>query len=467
MHQVKVTGGAHVQVVVMNQFASTTQEVYLRPLSNKNQSLFYVENGSLELIGQESRRLVISGKNGTDYYTVNPLVNLGNNCTSFKAEYCDFRQSGNRAIYINSNELETFELSNCIFRDTVHAKNGASNYGYGRGGAIYMPEYYGSASDPVMVDIDNFTLTNCTFNGNTAASYGGAVALYGRVDTINVTGCTFDGCSANGNNGGAFFTAGRMGVVNFTNTSFLGCEAKNHGGAVCFQTITNVNGNYQRVNDVTFTGCTFTDCTAKASHGGAISVAAQTNSVTIQGCTFTGCKARVNGGAVSLYQVGMSGTDPAFSTSENTPGTANAFKYNWGTDDAPKYYTTIQRVLIDGQTTFVNCRANQNGGAIEFAANSYVVDADISNTTIDGCKTVSNGSAVFVSSAVVEDLALTNLTVKNCDFVKSTYTTDAAGNKTYAKDDDGFYVDAQRHDPVEQGGGWRRCLRGEQCDGSH
>ena len=451
MHSLIVKGGAHVIVDVGEQFDSSIKHIYLRPETGYSQTLFDIQNGSIEFTGDSDRQIIISGRAASTYYNVNPLIKVNSGCTSFSAQWCDFRQSWNRAILVNANELETFNLENCFFRDTIHSKK------YG-GGAIYVDQYVNGNTSNSRIDIYNFNLTNCTFNGNTGNNDGGAIYNEGRLYNVSISGCSFTNCSADeikngaqqGAYGGAICFRGDQGKVLIENTTFSGCKTYTRGGAVSFAESTNANGNYARTNYVEFRNCTFSNCKARSNHGGAIAVEKQVHTIKVLGCSFSGCKSLGNGAAISLDATKLpdtfgttGGASWTEAMDEELYGVRNTKHYKW-----PACYTTINTFLVDAydgkQTTFTDCIASTSAGAIEFAANSYVVDADIKNTTIDGCKAVNNGSAIFSSSSVIESLNIEDTTIQNCDFIKVVKKSDG----TYTTDSDGHYIDSTSSDAV-------------------
>lgn len=110
------------------------------------------------------------------------------------------------AVY-NWKESAVCEIFNCTFR------NNRSNTAFG--GAVYADR--------------GLLIRNCSFVGNWADSYGGAVMC----DECVIIGCTFDGNSS-GSYGGAVMTDGGC-IVNCT---FRGNRATTYGGAVlCWDTV--------------------------------------------------------------------------------------------------------------------------------------------------------------------------------------------------------------------------------------
>jgi CSLREA domain-containing protein len=117
-------------------------------------------------------------------------------------------------------------------------------------------------------DGGSLNVTNCTFSGNTAAHFGGAVENTGG-GTVNVNNCTFSGNRAINENGtidsrGGAITNGGTVTLNVTNSTFFGNKADDGGGAI-------LNGNFNTaiVRNSTFSNNTLSDVSVGAE-GGAI-----------------------------------------------------------------------------------------------------------------------------------------------------------------------------------------------------
>ena len=179
--------------------------------------------------------------------------------TSFsKCRFENNRVSGYGAAIYNDN-------AKCRIRDCVFLGN--TSYGYG--GAVY------NWKESSVCEIVNSTfrnnrsntafggavyadkglkIRNCSFVGNWADSYGGAVMC----DECVIIGCTFDGNSS-GSYGGAVMTDGGC----IVNSTFRGNRATTYGGAVlCWDTVIvnctavgNYAGNNSGAWGVNQSGC--------------------------------------------------------------------------------------------------------------------------------------------------------------------------------------------------------------------
>ena len=400
--------------------------------------LFWVENGSLELqvpytTGvHEGVEMVFDWDSGNNN---NPsgngpkaLVSLRPNATAFKANNCVFRNTQEAAIVCRANDLDQFVMTDCSFQST--SKPG------GNGAGIYVMANTADTNGSY-VDIHRFELNNCTFNNSVGGGYGGAVALHGYVHSGLISGCTFTNCESTGQGGGAIEMAGGMGAVTVQNTTFSGCTSKYRGGAVEIRS-TNIKNDsgyerWTRSNDITFSGCTFTDCVSSDSHGGAIAVKGQLNSLTVSDCDFSGCTAGVNGGAISID--GQDLPDAFANSGDANPnwaaaidcstctayGTTKGGSYDWVNkqESAKKVdkKSWVGTVTISNNSTFTNCSCASNGGTIEFASGCYISEsATISNSTITGGKAVGGGSGIFLSNCFVKKLNLHDDVFQDCTF---------------------------------------------------
>lgn len=354
-----------------------------------------------------------------------------------------FRNAKHRALLVQTNNLNKLMLSNCTFESTVR------DVSYG-GGAIYIDKETDETSSGTAykVDVHHFEMNNCTFNSS-AVSYGGAVVSYGNLHKVLFSGCVFNGCETTSQSGGAIDLACNIGNITIQNSTFENCKSKYRGGAIDIRSASVLNSDgaqrWSRINSVTISGCTFTNCESTESHGGGIAVQAQLNSLTVSGCEFTNCKAKVNGGGISIdgYDLPDTFKDKSVTNypdwaaelecDNSTPctdmGSAKTGHKNWGTTASPNHKSWIGTVNINEGCTFTNCSATGtlsadgksisggNGGSIEFADGCYITEsATISGATIDGSKSQGEGYAIFWSSCYVKQMNLTGSTIKNCTY---------------------------------------------------
>ena len=403
--------------------------------------------------------MVINAQNKNATLT-NPIIYLGGSASNFYCEDVIFRNSRSRAVLCRADALQNLSMKDCTFESTVtvhysHSENG--------GGAIRL-DSFGSGSDitanplGAVVDIYNFVLDNCKFDSCEGNNDGGAIESMARVYKATIKDSLFqnfntkqmgaDNTTEYAAHGGAVAFKGYMGTVLFDNTQFKNCVVNQYGGAVYFESVKNHNNNWSEFLSVTFQNCYFYKCISKKQHGGAISVNAQMHTLQVLGCKFEECQCLANGGAISIKGKEMPSFN-AWQASMDGYGPNNTFKYQF--TDGGNYYSSVNTFLVDDyngkQTEFLKCKASTSGGAIEFAQNTYVKNADINDTTIQGCKAVNNGSAIFMSSPVVESFDFNNVTVKECSYIMGLPGTGAAGEIVHAHtgfqmDENGQYIDA-------------------------
>jgi len=168
-------------------------------------------------------------------------------------------QSSGRAFYFGSGET-----GDCVI-DNFVIQNGSAQ----DGGAIYC-----DSSSP--------TITNCTFSGNGANWYGGAIRCRDS-SSPSITNCTFSGNSANWYGGAiACYNSSSPSI---TNCTFSGNSAGFYGGAI----------HCENSSSPTITNCTFSGNSTNC-YGGAIRC--DGSSPTVTNCTFSGNSAGDDGGAI-------------------------------------------------------------------------------------------------------------------------------------------------------------------------
>ncbi|MHC4946317.1 MAG: right-handed parallel beta-helix repeat-containing protein, partial [Planctomycetota bacterium] len=157
-------------------------------------------------------------------------------------------------------------LTDCIF-DGNEAKSGTD------GGGIYN-----NSCSP--------TLIGCTFTNNTAGSGGGMYNLYGA--SPSMTNCTFEGNSALSQGGGIYnyYMCSSM----ITDCTFEANSAEGSGGGIYY---------YLECSPV-FTNCTFSNNSASPiGVGGGLYLSTDCTPI-LKDCTFTGNSAGSSGGAVRI-----------------------------------------------------------------------------------------------------------------------------------------------------------------------
>ena len=237
----------------------------------------------------------------------------------------------------------------------------------------------------------DMTLNNCTFDGNTATNWGGAV----RIRKGNPV-CTFNNCSFNGNS--AVNESGCIvlndGTINFNNCSFTGNGCASNGGAIVTNSACtiNISGGFFKGNYVSSDG----------GEGGAIRVKSGDTTLNIENCTFGGNASGepnysgMDGGALSL-QVGTTTiTNCDFIGNYALNDDAARTEPDTGYGGAIDCYGSASMTISGG--TFSGNKA-WKGGAINCSSSG---DIYISGTsfTANGGSNARRGGAIRVNSSI-------------------------------------------------------------------
>ena len=276
------------------------------------------------------------------------------------------------------------------------------NNDYSMGGAIY---FAGS----------NLTVSECSFVGCIACSSGAIcsiadegpncyVAVLGSNFTncstsaicsfteenstatsyLTVVGCSFVGCSSNGQFGGAIYARNSS----VSECSFVDCNNFGSGGAIYFEE----NGSV--------TCCNFTNCISGDS-GGAIG---SSSSLEVNGCNFVNCSAKGEdsccGGAI--YSEGSLSVDSSNFTNSYAEECGGAIYSNSSLTveccnfvDCVVSYDGCGGAIYGGAInvsgcSFVDCVADYYGGAIH----SYCGPIILNSSSFINCYAVSSGGAI-------------------------------------------------------------------------
>ncbi len=269
-------------------------------------------------------------------------------------------------------------LVDCVISNNKNIKDGADKNGAG----LYL-ESVGSCSatrvtfsnntslhaPALYVYSSDITLNNCTFSGNYASSWGGAVRIREGNPTCTFNSCTFDGNSATNDSGCVFADAG---TTTFNDCSFTGNHGGGVGGALTLQGTSTVN-----INGGSFKG------NYAGTEGGAIRITSDTPTLNIENCTFGGSQAGEpnysgrDGGAISLKM-----------------GATTITNCNFIGNHA--YYDTCERK--DTDVAFDDVKDVGYGGAIDcFDKASLTIDGG----TISGSVAWRGGAMNISSSAAV------------------------------------------------------------------
>ena len=229
----------------------------------------------------------------------------------------------------------------------------------GRGGALLLDGPTGYVS-----------ITDCTFQNNSAGYGGGAVFFNGSTGYVSITDCTFQNNSATSRDGrgGAVLLENSPGYmyVSITDCTFQSNRAGYRGGAV----VLNVSIGY-----VNITNCTFQN--NRAVNGGAGSFHFTYN-VYIRNCTFLNNRANFDGGAVHINLGTLVIVEK--STLFNNNAVRGAAVY------ASNTFLTLQEVIVEKNYCSCNGYPMVRGGAIYFNRMTVRIIGD----TITGSQFLSN-----------------------------------------------------------------------------
>ena len=304
-------------------------------------------------------------------------------------------------------------LTNCTFNNNSAGDSGGGAYFRGTAtltGCTFNNNhsgYWGGGASFV----EGATLTDCTFTKNTASgglsSGGGAHFL----TTGTLTRCTFTDNEAFREGGGAYFwDAGST----LTNCTFNNNSVHEAGGGVGFlnaATLTNCTFNNNHADEgggggcfygqTTLTGCDFNSNDSGYSGGGATfsSVATVTN------CTFTDNEAISDGGGATFSGV---------ATVTNCTFTGNETTSNNGGGAAFSQAGTLVNCV------FANNSATPDGGGVYFSSRGTVT-----NTTFYNNTATQKGGGIYAGNST--------FTLRNSLLIDNTAVNDAAGHQVYAE----------------------------------
>lgn len=206
-------------------------------------------NKNMTIIGQSKEDTIINGTNSAWIFNIQSNKNV----TIANLTFVNGNSSVGGAIYNHG----ILTVKNCTFTG-----NAATNFG----GAIY--NYGGSLN-----------INDCNFFNNAANSYGGAIYNVNG-GNLNVNNSTF--INNRGYWSGAIYNRETC-VLTLNNSIFTGNTASGHGGAIYNEGI------------LTAGNCTFTSNFATSGYGGAVY---NTNASSVTGSTFNSNSAGQYGGAI-------------------------------------------------------------------------------------------------------------------------------------------------------------------------
>ena len=454
IHQIKILNNANVEFRLGASFDKYTKltTCYIRPNENIDTNnngyaanMFIVEDGaSLTLKGRaatnskaacyltldgngklvDAQRLVSGSTITVNGEVDNQIVRLETGAKNFTASYVRFMDAPRAAIKCRAYDMTNFAMSNCIFDSDVRR---VSIRNTGSGGAIYFEEFYNST----YTWIENFSLTNCYFNGCYAAESGGALGLYGRIKEITLTNCHFTDTVATSGAGGAILMGGYTGKLTLSGCTFTRTKATNDNGGAMYvlaRVLMNANKTYSRTNEIYITNCTFESTEARV--GGALSLRSETEKISISGSSFTNTSAKEGGaialGYTNLTQIPDGETQPVYMSNSLYDTERNYYSCFWKVRDTvtnddgttstvykDEWHTTLGTVSITN-TSVTGAKASVQGGALTLMNYSSMESLSMDNFDITNCEAVGAGSAVFMSGGTIGTLTYSNSDITGC-----------------------------------------------------
>jgi uncharacterized repeat protein (TIGR01451 family) len=255
-------------------------------------------------------------KNATGSVNVNGIVNIANG---------QYSGTSNTGITIDKNmtingESQTGTVINGTGINWIFHVNKGINFTLRNLTITNATRDYGGAID----NDGNLSVTGCSFTGNTAQYYGGAI--YHESGILSVIDCSFTGNTAN--RGGAIINYGSASVID---CSFTGNTA-NHGGAIS-------NGDILSVTDSSFTS------NSAISYGGAIYNGAI---LSVTGCSLMGNTANRGGAIINYYSLSVTGCSLMGNTAQYSGGVI----YN--VNDGGSVTANFNRIVNNSPTAIHN-----------------------------------------------------------------------------------------------------------------
>lgn len=290
--------------------------------------------------------------------------------------------------------VDNATISNCSFRD-----NYAEAGGFGCAMFMWQP--------------DNMVVENCEFINNVTGN-GGAFYIDGReavttADNVIVRNCSFSNNDASGGSGGAIRGFGMS--MTIENCTFEDSDASNNGGALL------LNGPDTVAMEVVITDNTFTN--NSGGFGGAIGLYSAMTTYTVTGNTFTRNNALTSGGsAIVAFGADVSMENNTFSQDSARFGGAIALQ-------------NAESSFYANNCTFEQLYTSDNAGAINILNGPVFL---VENSVFDLNATEMFGGVV--NSNISDDTEPGTLS-----FVNNKFYNNSAGTQAGAINISNFNVD--------------------------
>lgn len=339
-------------------------------------------------------KITIDGNNTSRIFEVSGNDCRINNLTMTKGKAT--ATMGGGAIYATG----SVSLTGCTFtNNTVDVTSG-------RGGACTF-----SAAA---------TVSKCTFVENTTSTYGGAVCSHNT--TLTMTDCAFTDnqalASSDGRGGAVYAASGQTSNWIFTGCTFTNNSARARGGAV----------NHEGLGTLTITNCVFRTNTVTQGNGGAMNIGSTSHpSVVVSGCTFenNACSySSGNTGVANIYQCRTAEISDCVFRGNTSIGTVPVLRfYGYSSQGLQKVLRCLFTENSGSGTT--------NDGLIYLASN---VTVNVADSVFTGNTWPSGKSGYHACAGQFS--GTTTLNVVNCTFTNNTnmislYGTGSSSTATY------------------------------------
>lgn len=363
------------------------------------------------------------------------IINTNN--ANMTISHSDVAYNSNRAIFNEENSTVIINHSNIYENNATEGLDGEdlkgaaiynratliianSSYFYNnnaaeKGGAIYEQSSSYGEGENIVIKLTNTTITDSFFRNNTAKNGG---ALYEDVNCwLEYSNLTIDNASFQDNtaaeDGGAIATSNSPMNINLVNSEFNNNTAKN-GGAI------NLHNEW---DTVIFENNTFTNNTA-TENGGALYIHNNTQ-LNSNNDMFINNSANGNGGAIENKGI-LNVENGEFDNNKATNGGA----------------IENERDLNVEKSKFTNNNATENGGAIrDYTYSIWTESGTIATSTVTSIKdsvfinnTATNGGAIdenHNAESLYGGESSNSLHVDNTSFINNSATNGGAIRETY------------------------------------
>ena len=322
------------------------------------------------------------------------------------------------AVNINSDDCT---VSNCVFDHcynqnggAIHSTSDSSNAKIENCNFTNNQAIWGGSGGAMHLEGSSTEITGCNFDGNSAQNYG---AIY-STGTLKITDSNFDSNTASGSSG-AIHSTGTLEVAgcNFTDNT-AGSNGAVYSSGTLKITDSNFDGNTApNYGAVYSTGTTeirnsdFTNNKGSNANGGAVCINGE-NSV-VDNCNFVAneaTQAHLFGGAIAITGSGSSISNSNFERNKAGHGGA--------------VYIESSGINVE------NCNFTENEANTGGAISVYHDDATITNCNFTSNTATDSGGAIYIADDCHNaDMSYCNFTDNNAATGKAIYADDTGDGK--------------------------------------